>query len=819
MAPSNLATRLANMLPEKRRFALQDLPSHLLAAGIWDKLEQLLTDLGFLEAKTEAGLVLTLAEDFAEATKRIPPHRPQHRMLRLLEAAIRRDLHFIARHPTTLFQCLWNSCWWYDCPEAELHYVEAKEGLAREPSQEPPWRRAGPHLHQLLEAWRTTKEHHQPGFIWVRSLRPPPISLGSPWRGILSGHTCMVGCIAFSRDGRCMVTVSGDSQTPYIVRVWNATTGQELGVLPGQPGFRIRAALSPNGTQVAVGGDAVQLWDCASWDRIGVLEGEDTTVCAVAFSPDGQWIATGSYDGTPRLWDARTLTLARTLGRHGAAVELVVFSPDGRYLATAGARAIVLWDCESGSRIHVIRASDEIRAMAFSSEGTRLIFGRDDGLVALYAVPSGEWLRYIEAHRHSVVGISFADHDRVIVTAAWSEPQPVRIWDSADASLLRSFSCGESSPTSLGVSPDGDTIVVGSHAGPLWLWSAAGGSQPPELRGHGKVGTVVFSPDGTKVISGGDSNSLRVWDTDSSMLLSTMAGMGYASFLGCSEDGRYFATRSTSGVSIWDCATVKEVAVLDIPGEGIDRIAFSPDGRVVATCFREDQQHFSPSVVTTWRASRALDKKIVEFRAHANNIRGVAFLRDGQTLVTLSADGLMCKWDGSSGRILFRRNIGQDTVHTVLSPERDVMVCVGFFGSSVRLWDLRTGHELPELRGLQLPVRDVRFEPDGQNLVTRSEGGTTQVWDVWAGQCVRTSGDSSLLQGEHYTMEEGNVALGETLIRDRRSGEAVAWFPVALWAQSDGIRPRWYGHEGTFTRDGGDLYGLVLEGGSRVVMA
>jgi len=44
--------------------------------------------------------------------------------------ALRRDIHFIARHaqdyPQALFQCLWNTCWWYDCPEAALHYEEGR---------------------------------------------------------------------------------------------------------------------------------------------------------------------------------------------------------------------------------------------------------------------------------------------------------------------------------------------------------------------------------------------------------------------------------------------------------------------------------------------------------------------------------------------------------------------------------------------------------------------------------------------------------------------------------------------------------------------
>jgi hypothetical protein len=111
-------------------YALRHLATHLLVTERWDDLESLLTDLSYLEAKTVAGRVFDLAGDFSGAVAALPSERPQHRILRLLEEALRRDIHFIARHaqdyPQGLFQCLWNSGWWYDCPEAARHYVDGR---------------------------------------------------------------------------------------------------------------------------------------------------------------------------------------------------------------------------------------------------------------------------------------------------------------------------------------------------------------------------------------------------------------------------------------------------------------------------------------------------------------------------------------------------------------------------------------------------------------------------------------------------------------------------------------------------------------------
>src|SRR5260370_41433918 len=97
-------------------------------------------DWRFLEAKAEAGLVVDLAGDFTRAQKSVPQQEPRRHFLRLIEQAVRMDLHFLGRHPTCLFQCLWNSGWWDDCPEAEQHY-EPPEGGWQDGG--PPWRRAG----------------------------------------------------------------------------------------------------------------------------------------------------------------------------------------------------------------------------------------------------------------------------------------------------------------------------------------------------------------------------------------------------------------------------------------------------------------------------------------------------------------------------------------------------------------------------------------------------------------------------------------------------------------------------------------------------
>src|SRR5262249_52798691 len=76
---------------EAGRYGLRHRPAHLLAAQRWDEACVLLTDLRFLEAKAEAGLVFELAADFTEVRRALPRDHPRWRTLDLLEEALRRD--------------------------------------------------------------------------------------------------------------------------------------------------------------------------------------------------------------------------------------------------------------------------------------------------------------------------------------------------------------------------------------------------------------------------------------------------------------------------------------------------------------------------------------------------------------------------------------------------------------------------------------------------------------------------------------------------------------------------------------------------------
>ena len=280
-------------------YGLSHVPTHFIGAERWDDLETILTDISYMEARTQAGLVFDLAGDFSAAVAALPEDRPQRRILKLLEEALRRDIHFIARHaedyPQGLFQYLWNTCWWYDCPAARAHYVNGK--APGDDKSQP--------LSRLMEAWRNHKEKATPGFPWLASARPPAVHLNTAQKAVLRGHEKGVSSVSYSPDGRQIASGSGSflgTEEDATVRVWDAESGAELAVLRGHEAGITSATYSPDGRRIASGSqdNTVRVWDAESGAELAVMRGHEGAVWSVSYSPDGRRIATGSWDQTVR---------------------------------------------------------------------------------------------------------------------------------------------------------------------------------------------------------------------------------------------------------------------------------------------------------------------------------------------------------------------------------------------------------------------------------------------------------------------------------------------------------------------------------------
>lgn len=169
-------------------------------------------------------------------------------------------------------------------------------------------------------------------------------------RSHVFGNRAGILCIALSADGQRVVSGSQDGT----VRVWDASSGDELITLLGHTARVNSVALSADGNRIISGSldGTVQVWNAWSGEEILMLRGSTDEVTSVILSTDGKRIVSGSSDGTVQVWDASTGQKTLTLMEHTARVTSVAFSADARLLVSGSDdRTLKVWNAGSRAKV------------------------------------------------------------------------------------------------------------------------------------------------------------------------------------------------------------------------------------------------------------------------------------------------------------------------------------------------------------------------------------------------------------------------------------------------------------------------------------
>jgi WD40 repeat protein/DNA-binding SARP family transcriptional activator len=375
---------------------------------------------------------------------------------------------------------------------------------------------------------------------------------------------------------------------------------------------------------------------------------------------------------------------------------------------------------------------------------------------------------FLQGQEGAVYSVAVSPDGKWVATG--NDTGGIRVWNLATRQPAGETMVGlEKEVRALAFSPDGETLAAGDSTGSMRLWNTR--TQLPRgqpIKAHDKsILGLGFSPDGKTVRTVGEDATSRLWRVDTGQALDKPlpllgeAGMALSNDLGL--------VASKSGVTITLQSTVDGQAVgQPMIGhlEAIHDIAFSPDGRVMASSSFDKSsilwdvasgQKLHPplsngnarALVSAFSPDGALlatggtDGKIYlwdistgesivpPLEGNSNWIRALAFTPDGNTLIAGSADGALMLWDVSRhGRISGH----QGPVRGLAYSRDGRLLASGSFDKTARVWDAKTRRPLtPPLVGHENAVADVDLNPEGTLLATGSIGGMVTLFDARTG--------------------------------------------------------------------------------------
>lgn len=313
------------------------------------------------------------------------------------------------------------------------------------------------------------------------------------------------------------------------VKLWDAATGALRATWPLQPdnpqfhGMRyVLNLLNPNNAQNRpLDGDLLARTSIALHAIQGAgVKGMEGSLWPLAFSPDGSLLVAGTLDGTARLWNTRTGKPVATLSGHGGRISGITFTSDSKQVITSKGSPFAPQDMIDHSRASAARTPHE-------------------GEIRFWDVQTGELLRTIQTGPYTIVTTVAVSPDGALLAAHagshpflfGTAPQPlpipapetmgIRIYDLPTGRVLRII-LEERIVHRLVFTPDGNTLagstfsslfVMGDEAKDtedVRLWDVAAGKLRLALKGIGNATAVAVSPDGKTIAA--CRGDLKKWD-------------------------------------------------------------------------------------------------------------------------------------------------------------------------------------------------------------------------------------------------------------------------------------------------------------------
>ncbi len=254
-----------------------------------------------------------------------------------------------------------------------------------------------------------------------------------------------------------------------------------------------------------------------------------------------------------------------------------------------------------------------------------IVSGSHDNTIKIWDTADGSLLHTLKGHTNSIWSIAISPDGLRIVSG--SNDKTIRIWNADNGSLLQTLTGHNSTIYSVAISPDSLRIVSGSHDETIRIWNAVNGSLLHTLKGHTySVRSVAFSPDGSRIVSGGDDGTIKIWDAVNGSFIRELAGrINHVTSVVYSPDGlRIISGGHDNTIKIWNTINGSLIYTLKGHTDSVMSVAISPDSLQIVSCSKD-------KTIKIWDAVNG--SLLCTLSGHTNMVMSVTLSPDGSQIV------------------------------------------------------------------------------------------------------------------------------------------------------------------------------------------
>ena len=537
------------------------------------------------------------------------------------------------------------------------------------------------------------------------------------------------------------------------------------------------AAWSPDGSRILTASwdGTARVWDAKTGEQLLILANHTDELQGARWNRDGSRIVTMSNDRTARVWDAETGEELFTLSGHEDIVDGARWSPDeSRILTDDGDSNIIrIWDAETGQQLLTLSGhSNFVQDARWNSDGSRIMSNSADRTARIWDTETGEELLVLAGHDDGVIQARWNSDESRILTA--SVDGVVKVREAGSGEALLTFQAHASFLWTAIWNEDESRILTTSADGTAKVWDAETGQNLLTLTGHtNAIFRAIWNKAESLILTASDDNTARVWDATTGEELARFGHNAEVYSASWSPDERFILTGGddrTARIWPWDASGQEPNPELPmLVGSEIDYYqgSWNQAETLILTASADPRGY-----VRIWNAETG--REHLTLAGHTFDVYRAAWSKDESRVLTASADGTARVWDAYTGEQLLLLSGHTDEVNWATWNEAESRILTNSDDHTTRIWDAKTGEVLLTLSGHTASVNSwsaagAGWNPDESRILTASLDGSARVWNAETGE--------QLLILEHA--DEVHAAVwnvdGSLILTRSKDGTARVW--------------------------------------------